>query len=258
MLLLSRAEADGSSALCGADRLAGLRDLVLARHAAPRTAAWYDVAHGELGLRWACSRIGRVLDDPGLVRRSADWLTARLAADAHPSSAGWCKGAAGLLLSAAEIFSAAGRAELLSGARLASLVDKATRLPAGRPVDLSVCHGSSGVVQSLIAAGRLLGDPALPQRALDYQERVIERIRNHGFRTGAAGRTSLLGYMLGWSGIGDTDVMLHAVANGRAHELDEDSIPVALSLGRPRQRTPARSWWAGRRSADQSARTRKS
>jgi hypothetical protein len=120
-------------------------------------------------------------------------------------------------------------------------VDKATRLPAGRPVDLSVCHGSSGVVQSLLAAGGMLGDTALLQRALDYQDRVIERIRTDGFRTGAAGRTSLLGYMLGWSGIGDTDVLLHAVATGRAHELDEGCIPVALSLGCREERPSARS-----------------
>ncbi|MGW1297001.1 type 2 lanthipeptide synthetase LanM [Streptomyces sp. NPDC002533] len=224
MVLLSRLEA-GESPLLGQERLARLRQLVLTQARAPLAAPWFDVAHGEVGMRWAASRIGRVLDDPALVNASADWLTSRSADDVDPPVAGWCNGAAGLLLTSAEIFTSAGRQEQLTSGRLAALADQATRIPPGRPVDLSVCHGSSGVIQSLIAASRILGDTSLLERADDYQERVRAAARTYGFHTGVTGRTSLLGYMFGWSGIGDTDLMLRAARTGRG----TFPVPVALS-----------------------------
>lgn len=224
MVLLSRLEA-GETALVGDERLERLRHVVLGHLEEPRTFPWFDVAHGELGMRWAAARMGRVLGDSALLNSSADWLAGRRAESDEPPTTGWCKGTAGLLLASAEILTSAGRQDLLSGERLAALVDRATRLPADRPVDLSVCHGSSGVVQSLIAAGRILGDGSLLERARDYQERVIAAIRENGFHTGTPGRTSLLGYMFGWSGIGDTDILLQdATAVPGAV-----SIPVALS-----------------------------
>ncbi|MFJ8539161.1 type 2 lanthipeptide synthetase LanM [Streptomyces sp. NPDC093591] len=210
MVLLSRMERGELSADGDGDKyLTRLRDHTLDHLATPRTAAWYDVAHGELGLRWAASRIGRVLGDTRLAAQSAEWLTRRIGEAEQPTLPGWCKGAAGLLLSAAEILTTAGRADLLSGARLTALVDEATRLPEGRAVDLSVCHGSSGVVQSLIATARILDDPSLVDRARAYQERVLRHARRYGFCTGVAGRSSLLGYMLGWAGVGHTDLLLH-------------------------------------------------
>ncbi len=197
------------------------------------------MAHGELGLRWACARAGRVLGDPRLARESADWLLARWAQDppedapenapedapeiVEPPRAGWCKGAAGLLLASAEILTAAGRRDLLCD-RLGTLLDRATRLPDEGPVDLSVCHGSSGVVQSLLATAHLIDDTSLPDLARAYQERVLGVARTRGFYTGAAGRTSLLGYLLGWAGVGDTDVLLHASAAG-----PPPAVPVALA-----------------------------
>ncbi|OEV07535.1 type 2 lanthipeptide synthetase LanM [Streptomyces nanshensis] len=231
MALLSRTGDDGAG--CDEEFLAKLRELTLAHLRAPRSAEWFDVAHGELGLRWAVSRIGRVLDDAALVRESADWLTERLASGGESPYAGWCNGAAGLLLASAEMLSAAGREERLTGkdGRLGELVGKATRIPGERALDLSVCHGSSGVVQSLIATGRILGDESLFSRAQDYQERVLATIRRHGFFTGAGGRTSLIGYMFGWSGIGDTDALLHLAVNGSHSDSALSHIPVALSCG---------------------------
>ncbi|MEU7132732.1 type 2 lanthipeptide synthetase LanM [Streptomyces sp. NPDC046261] len=227
MTLLSRIEAGATPAGCGEERLAMLRDMVLADLAKPRDARWFDVAHGELGLRWACSRIGRVLGDDALVRQSADWLLDRLASDDQTPAVGWCNGAAGLLLSSAEILASAGRQEWLSGGRLEAMADKATRLAADRPVDLSVCHGSSGVIQSLIGAGRTLGDASLVRRAHEHQENVLAAIRANGFFTGSAGRTALVGYMLGWAGVGDTDLLLHSVLNGSG--TGEHAVPVAFA-----------------------------
>ncbi|MFI9238909.1 type 2 lanthipeptide synthetase LanM [Streptomyces sp. NPDC053079] len=234
MGLLSHIEAAGTGAaadLCDEGRLARLRDLALAHIGAPRTHPWSQVAHGELGLRWASARIGRVLGDEGLAKEAADWLIEKSASGEESPAAGWCNGAAGLLLASAEIMTSAGRQEWLAGDRLAALVDKATHLPADRALDLSVCHGSSGVVQSLIAAGRVLGDASLLTRAREYQDLVLRSARANGFFTGTAGRTSLLGYMLGWAGVGDTDVMLHAAGTGRAPAAGELGIPVALTCG---------------------------
>ncbi|WP_419996278.1 DUF4135 domain-containing protein [Streptomyces boninensis] len=229
MALLSADLAPGAR-----DGIGRLHDLVLEHLHAPRTARWYDLAHGELGLRWACARVGAHTGDARLVREQADWLAERYEAEEQPPYAGWCKGWAGLLTAGAEIMTAAGRPDWFGGGRLDELIRKATSLPLDRSVDLSVCHGSSGVVQSLLAAGRLLGEGRrLTAAARAYQERVIATAGEHGFCTGAPGRSSLLGYMLGWSGVGDTDALLHA------HEADPDGtpaafpVPVALDCGGP-------------------------
>lgn len=231
MVLLSGTGTDGSGAACSEEELGRLRDLTLSHVDVSRTAEWFDVAHGELGLRWACSRMGRILGDEELVRRTADWLTLRSESAQETPFAGWCNGAAGQLLSSAEILTAAGRQEWLSGPRLKSLVDKATQLYAERPLDLSVCHGTSGVIQSLIATGRILGEESLFARAQEYQELVLGKIRANGFYTGAGGRTSLLGYMFGWSGIGDTDVMLRSGVINRGPDVFDSCIPAALTSG---------------------------
>jgi type 2 lantibiotic biosynthesis protein LanM len=231
MVLLARAEADGTPAAHGGAWLPVLAELVEQSLEVPRGRPWWDLAHGELGLRWALSRAGRVLGDAALVRASADWLAARTAGAARegaaggPRAAGWCGGAAGLLLASAEILSSAGR-EGPPGRWPAGAADAAVRLPEEGPVDLSVCHGSGGVVQSLLAAARLLGDPGLWDRAYEYQARVLERARGDGFCTGVPGRTSLLGYMLGWAGIGDTDLLLHTARNKAA-----EGLPVPAALG---------------------------
>ncbi|RPF34481.1 type 2 lanthipeptide synthetase LanM [Streptomyces sp. TLI_185] len=179
-----------------------------------------ELAHGELGLYWAKARTGRVLGDEHLSREAFDWLTAHLE-QYEPPVIGWCKGAAGVLLAAGEICRAAGRTDWLVGGPLPELVQAATALEEG-PVELSVCHGTSGVVQALLAAAAFTGDAGLVDRARHYQGRVIALARRRGFYTGAAGRSSLLGYMLGWSGTADTDLML--AAPGLPH-----GIPAALT-----------------------------
>ncbi|MEV6941125.1 type 2 lanthipeptide synthetase LanM [Streptomyces sp. NPDC051172] len=224
MAVLARVEA-GQDPLMDEDRLTRLCDLVLAQARTTLDRAWFDVAHGDIGMRWAVSRIGRYLGDPALTDAAADWLTERLADGELPPVPGWCNGSAGLLLVAAEILTSAGRPRTLTGGRLAELADRATSLRGQNPVDLSVCHGSSGVIQSLIAASRLLEDRSLLGRAADYRNRVAEAARKHGFHTGCPGRTSLLGYMFGWSGIGHTDLMLDRALDGQ----DPAFVPVALT-----------------------------
>ncbi|MGW5875094.1 type 2 lanthipeptide synthetase LanM [Nocardiopsis terrae] len=197
-----------------------LRDLLVPQVALERDRPWFDLAHGELGLRWAAARAGGGLGEDDLVLESADWLRARLATGEYSPVAGWCNGTSGLLLAAAEIARTADRREWLVDEHLEDLVRRATHLGEG-PLDLSVCHGTSGVVQSLLAAAHLLELPSLTERAHEYQRSVLTRIHEEGFYTGAPGRTSLLGYMLGWSGVADTDLLLHA------HE-GAARLPIAL------------------------------
>jgi hypothetical protein len=207
MVLLSGVE-DGVRTEWTGEQLGRLRDRVVAHLDAPPARPWFEVAHGELGLRWASARIGRVLGEPELAACAADWLLDKWESTEQPSSFGWCAGHAGLLLSAAEIMTSASRTEWLSGRRVAALVDRATELPTEAAVDLSVCHGSSGVVQSLLATAGILGEPSLVARAAEYQELVLRRVRQGAFYTGNAGKTAILGYMLGWAGVGDTDLLL--------------------------------------------------
>ncbi|MEU6011144.1 lanthionine synthetase LanC family protein [Streptomyces sp. NPDC047453] len=224
MAVLARLEA-GQDAPLDAGRLSRLCDLVLDQAKRARDRAWFDVAHGDLGMQWALSRIGRLTGDRGPTRAAGDWLTERLAEGELPPVPGWCNGHAGLLLVAAEILTSAGRPEVLTDGRLPELADGATRLPSQGPVDLSVCHGTSGVIQSLIAASRILGDRSLLDRAAGFRRRVAETARGNGFHTGCPGRTSLLGYMFGWSGIGHTDLMLNTALDGT----DPAFVPVALT-----------------------------
>ncbi|MEV8528811.1 type 2 lanthipeptide synthetase LanM [Streptomyces sp. NPDC052000] len=196
-----------------------LRQLALAPGAAP-TGAPMELAHGPLGLAWAKARTAAVLDEPALAEEAADWLAAHL--DGYtPALTGWCKGAAGVLLAGSEIAQAAGRLDWFTERAVPGLVQAATELPAA-PVELSVCHGSSGVVQALLYTARVTGDESLVKSAGQYQHEVLELARRHGFYVGARGRTSTLGYMTGWAGVADTDLMLtdHGAALG---------IPTALS-----------------------------
>ncbi|WP_432161390.1 type 2 lanthipeptide synthetase LanM [Streptomyces sp. NRRL F-5630] len=203
MALLARLE-NGRTAGTGA-----IEDVLRLAFADARRApggAEMELAHGDLGLYWAKARAGRVLGHRAMAEEAFGWLAARL--DGHrPAVPGWCKGAAGVLLAAAEICHSAGRYDWLAGQRLDALVTTATALDDG-PVEVSVCHGSSGTVQALLSVAALTGDTSLADRARAHQAAVLDRARRYGFYTGVAGRTSLIGYMLGWSGVADTDLML--------------------------------------------------
>ena len=179
-----------------------------------------ELAHGALGLAWATARTARVLGEPALAEETGEWFAAHT--DGYtPRVTGWCKGAAGVLIAGGEISQAAGRLDWFTSRVMPRLVRAATELSKA-PVELSVCHGTSGVLQALMYAARITGDTSLLDLADLYQRRVVQQALRHGFYVGARGRTSTLGYMTGWAGVADTDLMLtdHGAALG---------IPAALS-----------------------------
>ncbi|MDN5569855.1 MAG: DUF4135 domain-containing protein [Propionibacteriaceae bacterium] len=164
----------------------------------PEVAVDHDLLHGRLGLWWALLRAGRSLGRPDWVGRATVALDA--AAGSLPDGAlrGWCNGAAGVALAAAD----AGLPE----ASVEELLARALTLDAASAVDVSVCHGEAGIAQVLawIDARRGSG----PGRARDHLSRAFAQARQHGFHTGMHGHTALLGYALGWSGVADTVLLL--------------------------------------------------
>lgn len=197
----------------------------------PDIAVDHDLLHGRLGLWWALLRAGRSLGRPDWVDRATDWLAAAAGCLPERSLRGWCNGAAGVALAAAD-------AEL-PATTVDALLSRACTLEPGQPVDLSVCHGEAGVAQVLAWVDACRG--AGPQRAREYLTRAFVQARQHGFRTGMHGHTALLGYALGWSGIADTVLLLEEPEANL-------SFPVALEVDTAAQ-TPAKSGSFARPSA---------
>ncbi|MGL4743514.1 MAG: DUF4135 domain-containing protein, partial [Dermatophilaceae bacterium] len=167
-----------------------------------------DLAHGPLGLLWARHRLTTALGDTAAATGAARRI-ARLAGSRDDAPAGWCHGHAGLLAVAA--------ATDAEDADLRWHAERAVQLPeVGEPVDLSVCHGAAGVVQTLVHCAEVRGARWPLDVAADYWPRVAKHARDEGYVTGDTGRQGVLGYFLGWSGIADTGLLLAAaMAGGR-------------------------------------------
>ncbi|MGL4176032.1 MAG: DUF4135 domain-containing protein [Dermatophilaceae bacterium] len=165
-----------------------------------------DLAHGPLGLLWARHRLTTALGDDAAATGAARRI-ARLVASRDDAPVGWCHGHAGLLVVAA--------ATDVDEADLRWHAERAVRLPElGEPVDLCVCHGAAGVVQTLVHCAGVRGSRWPLDLAADYWPRVAKHARDEGYVTGAAGRQGVLGYFLGWSGIADSGLLLEAAVAG--------------------------------------------
>lgn len=186
---------------------------------------WFDLAHGQLGSMWALARLARVLGDHGLADNSAGWLVERLRHDVLPESNAWCAGNAGLLLAGAEIARISGRGEVMVLLASMGVVGRACRLNADPgPIDISVCHGTSGTVQSLIAASVLLDNSALMAAACELHRSTVEHAARFGAATGTPEIAGYCGYLLGWAGYADTDLLVDRLLHG----LPVIGLPAAL------------------------------
>ncbi len=160
----------------------------------------WNVAHGELGLVWALHRLASRLGDDDGVARCADRFDAILAS-AVDVPRGWCSGLAGLAMVGSEVLPPADD-------RLGDLARRMTSVNRSGPVDVSVCHGLGGVLQSLVHLARRCEADWPLELAEDHLRRVCSAVERSGWITGVPNRTNLPGYFLGWSGFADSAIVL--------------------------------------------------
>ncbi|MGQ7439968.1 lanthionine synthetase LanC family protein [Streptococcus suis] len=91
-------------------------------------------------------------------------------------------------------------------------------------IDLSVCHGVAGKVQSLLFVYAITDDKRFLDLANKYWKKVFVIAKKNGYYTGEKSRDYLLGYFLGWSGIIDTAILLKNYNKG-----EKSYIPLNLS-----------------------------
>lgn len=156
------------------------------------------IAHGELGAVWTEFRLSFALHNMERCRELFE-QTKQYSFQA----AGWCNGNAGLLMILSEM---AGALNIESD--FYDIANKAMVLPEIGLIDLSVCHGGAGVLQSLLFAYTALGDDRYLSMANNYWKMVLEKANQNGFCTGEKNREYLLGYFLGWSGVAESALLL--------------------------------------------------
>lgn len=167
------------------------------------------IAHGVLGTLWTQFRLAAALDDRDTCLTLFE-QTKQFEFPATANSTGWCNGNAGLLMVLAEM-----AAVLKLPIEFYDLAKKTTLLPKERPLDLSVCHGAAGVLQSLLAAYRSTEDTRLLEMANGYWADALKHAQTKGFYTGEKNRDYLLGYFLGWSGVADSALILKMYNEGK-------------------------------------------
>ncbi|MCM3003316.1 type 2 lanthipeptide synthetase LanM [Priestia koreensis] len=165
------------------------------------------IAHGNLGTIWSQFRLSYALKN----MEKCNQLLEQALQISFPNSAGWCNGNAGLLMVLAEMASL-----LNQPIDLYEVAKRSTELFKDRPVDLSICHGAAGVLQSLLFAYQALGDSWYLSLANQYWENTLNLAKTNGFYTGEKNRDYLLGYFLGWSGVADSALMLKMYNNNKS------------------------------------------
>ncbi|KPN14193.1 hypothetical protein AKG37_08970 [Bacillus australimaris] len=176
------------------------------------------LAHGNLGVIWAQFRLAYALNNT-LRCKKLFKKALQITFPKNINNVGWCNGNAGLLMVLSEM------AKVLDEQiNLYGLAKKSMILPEDGPVDLSICHGAAGVLQSLLFSYDVSGDAMYLSFANQYWENVLKLANNQGFYTGEKNRDYLLGYFLGWSGVADSALLLKKYNNG-----DSAWFPLNLS-----------------------------
>lgn len=177
------------------------RDTLQRAYGTPLGRPWHDLAHGRIGLDWALARAAHRLGCNEEAEEIASRIRVNLARSLAEEELGaaWCSGASGLLIVASDLF----RLGLDDGKEIETLSSLAAPQLSG-PVDLSICHGISGSVQSLRFAAEVGALKDGSARSNSYWGQAMAAATRHGFHTGVIGRTTVLGYLLGWAGVADT------------------------------------------------------
>lgn len=177
----------------------------------------FGLAHGKLGELWTKFRIYAKLDlNKECKRIYSETLKCYKNGKILP---GWCNGYSGLLMVLVEMSKV-----LNIKIDYFELALKCVDLPENASIDLSVCHGTSGVIQSLLFCYIVTKDKRYIELADSYWNLVYKKAQSDGFYIGESNREYLLGYMMGWSGVIDTILLLNLVKDGRQHW-----IPLNLS-----------------------------
>lgn len=172
------------------------------------------IAHGKLGRIWTEFRLNIALGK----YEEANFLYSETL-ESKMEMKGWCNGNAGLLMILVEM------AKILrKDNKFYEIALKALELEEEKPIDLSVCHGSAGIMQSLLFAYAVTKDVWYLSATEQYCEKVLNIAKKRGFYTGEKNREYLLGYFLGWSGFADSILLLNIFKKGNV-----STIPLNLS-----------------------------
>lgn len=172
----------------------------------------YSLAHGKIGILWAQFRVSKSLNM--LVESNkifGDLLN--ISREVDFTSGGWCNGYAGLLMVLAEAATALGKEindHLYNLAIKASNLDDKTSM-----VDISICHGAGGILQSILYTFCVTKDRRFLTLANTYWSKVLNIMKTSGFTTGSQHRDHLLGYFLGWSGFADSALLLEMINDNK-------------------------------------------
>ncbi|HFR3219274.1 TPA: DUF4135 domain-containing protein, partial [Streptococcus suis] len=165
----------------------------------------FGIAHGKLGIKWAEFRLNQKLNNfeqSDLIFQSV----LEMMAEVKKVENGWCNGSSGLLMVLYEMARRLNkRIDLFEFARNCTEIDDYDDY---LEIDLSVCHGVAGKVQSLLFVYAITDDKRFLDLANKYWKKVFVIAKKNGYYTGEKSRDYLLGYFLGWSGIIDTAILL--------------------------------------------------
>lgn len=178
----------------------------------------FGIAHGFLGELWTKFRIYARLNDISKCYDVYEETLKNLSLDTELDN-GWCSGRVGLLMILVEM-----AAFLGINRDFFSVAKKCTNLSNNNPVDLSICHGTSGIIQSFVFCYIVSNDNRYLQLAEEYICKIYSNANKNGFYTGERNREYILGYILGWSGIIDSILILRLAQKGK-----KPWIPINLS-----------------------------
>lgn len=177
-----------------------------------------SLAHGNLGRTWAKFRLFYKMNKINECKCILDELIEKNYA-ASWSNNGWCNGKAGLLMFLAEMVNL-----LNYNTKILEPIAEDITYVNDAPVDFSICHGASGILQTLLFVYRITKKRKYLDLANYYWKQTLKTSKMQGFYTGIKNIDYLLGYFLGWGGVADSALLLLQYNEGKL-----PWIPLALS-----------------------------
>ncbi|MVF16000.1 type 2 lanthipeptide synthetase LanM [Fructilactobacillus sanfranciscensis] len=180
----------------------------------------FGIAHGVLGELWSKFRVEFYL---GNIKKCNLLLdeSFMLLDEANKNGNGWCNGLSGWLMVVYEMSIMLGKNTTFKN----RIIDYIVSFDENEPVDISVCHGISGILQTLLFIYNTCKDKKILDIANNFWEKSIESAQKNGFYTGIKRNDYILGYFIGWSGFIDTAIILNNINKNNEYMW----IPINLS-----------------------------